>query len=51
MPAVFFLVPYCRIVEPTSKCSIVCRDKKDQSFLDLAHSGKADSLVSGVNTC
>jgi hypothetical protein len=25
----------------------VCRDTKDQKFLDLAQSGKADSLVSG----
>jgi putative PIN family toxin of toxin-antitoxin system len=40
-------LPYCEIVEVVRKCSVVCRDPKDQSFLDLAHSGKADSLVSG----
>jgi putative PIN family toxin of toxin-antitoxin system len=40
-------LPYCEIVEVTRKCSVACRDPKDQSFLDLAHSGKADSLVSG----
>jgi uncharacterized protein len=40
-------LPYCEIVEVTRKCSVVCRDVKDQPFLDLAHSGKADALVSG----
>ena len=40
-------LPYCEIVEVTKKCSVVCRDPKDQPFLDLAHSGKADALVSG----
>jgi uncharacterized protein len=40
-------LPYGEIVEVTRKCSVVCRDVKDQPFLDLAHSGKADSLVSG----
>jgi predicted nucleic acid-binding protein len=28
-------------------CPIVCRDLKDQMFLDLAQSGGADILVSG----
>jgi uncharacterized protein len=40
-------LPYCEIVEVTRKCSVVCRDAKDQMFLNLAQSGKADSLVSG----
>jgi putative PIN family toxin of toxin-antitoxin system len=40
-------LPFCEVVEVTKKCSVVCRDVKDQPFLDLAHSGKADSLVSG----
>jgi putative PIN family toxin of toxin-antitoxin system len=40
-------LPYCEIVDVTKKCSVVCRDAKDQPFLDLAHSGKADALVSG----
>jgi putative PIN family toxin of toxin-antitoxin system len=40
-------LPFCEIVEITSKCPIVCRDPRDQPFLDLAHNGKADTLVSG----
>ena len=40
-------LPYCEVVAVTRKCSVVCRDAKDQPFLDLAQSGKADSLVSG----
>jgi len=40
-------LPFCEIVEVSRKCSVVCRDAKDQMFLDLAQSGKADSLVSG----
>jgi putative PIN family toxin of toxin-antitoxin system len=40
-------LPYCEIVEVSRKCSVVCRDTKDQPFLDLAQSGKADLLVSG----
>jgi uncharacterized protein len=40
-------LPYCEIVDVTRKCSVVCRDTKDQPFLDLAQSGKADALVSG----
>ena len=40
-------LPFCEVVEVTRKCSVVCRDAKDQPCLDLAQSGKADSLVSG----
>jgi hypothetical protein len=40
-------LPFCEIVEVSKKCSVVCRDAKDQPFLDLAHSAKADLLVSG----
>jgi putative PIN family toxin of toxin-antitoxin system len=40
-------IPYCERVIPTGECPIVCRDPKDQSFLHLAHSGKADLLVTG----
>src|ERR1700761_3722480 len=40
-------LPYCRIVEVNRRCPITCRDVKDQPFLDLAQSGKADLLVSG----
>jgi len=40
-------LPFCEIVEVTRKCGVLCRDVKDQMFLDLAHSAKADLLVSG----
>jgi putative PIN family toxin of toxin-antitoxin system len=40
-------LPYCEIVEVTEASPIVCRDVKDQPFLDLAQSGKADLLVTG----
>jgi putative PIN family toxin of toxin-antitoxin system len=40
-------LPYCEIIDVAQKCAVLCRDPKDQPFLDLAQSGKADSLVSG----
>jgi putative PIN family toxin of toxin-antitoxin system len=40
-------LPYCDVIEPRERCEVVCRDAKDQVFLDLAQSGKADLLVSG----
>jgi uncharacterized protein len=40
-------LPYCKIIEVTRKCPVICRDEKDQPFLDLAQSGKAEVLVSG----
>jgi putative PIN family toxin of toxin-antitoxin system len=40
-------LPWCEVVEVTNRCVSVCRDEKDQPFLDLAQSGKADLLVSG----
>ena len=40
-------LPYCRIVEITKRCPVLCRDAKDQMLLDLAQSGKANVLVSG----
>lgn len=39
-------VPLCVIVHNISACPVKCRDLRDQMFLDLAHSGKADTLVS-----
>jgi len=42
-----FYLPYCEIVEVRERFSVICRDAKDQMFLDLAHSGRADILVSG----
>lgn len=38
---------FCEIVEITERYPQVCRDKNDQIFLDLAHSGKAGVLVTG----
>jgi putative PIN family toxin of toxin-antitoxin system len=40
-------LPCCELIEQTEKCLTVCRDAKDQPFLDLAQSGKADLLISG----
>jgi uncharacterized protein len=40
-------LPYCEVVEATDRCAAVCRDIKDQPFLDLAQSGKADLWISG----
>lgn len=38
---------YCEITEVMEACPTQCWDVKDQIFLDLAQSGKADVLVSG----
>ncbi len=40
-------IPYCESFDPADKCPIKCRDPKDQPLLDLAHSGRADLLVTG----
>ena len=40
-------LPYCRIIKVTKRCRITCRDKNDQIFLDLAHTGAARYLVTG----
>lgn len=40
-------LPFCAIVEVVTACPAVCRDPRDQPFLDLAQSGNADVLVSG----
>jgi putative PIN family toxin of toxin-antitoxin system len=40
-------LPNCEVVEPVERCASVCRDANDQAFLDLAHSGRADLLISG----
>jgi putative PIN family toxin of toxin-antitoxin system len=39
-------LPYCTIAHLTGKAPILCRDAKDQKFLDLAHCVKANILVS-----
>lgn len=40
-------VSCCETIDPTERCPVNCRDPKDQQFIDLAHSGKADLLVTG----
>jgi putative PIN family toxin of toxin-antitoxin system len=40
-------IPYCEIVQQITSCAQICRDEKDQPFLDLGHSGNAELLVSG----
>ncbi|MGA3081337.1 MAG: putative toxin-antitoxin system toxin component, PIN family [Terracidiphilus sp.] len=40
-------IPSCEAVEIAHSCPVLCRDTKDQIFLDLAQSGKADVLVTG----
>jgi putative PIN family toxin of toxin-antitoxin system len=40
-------IPYCEAVEIVQTCPVLCRDAKEQPFLDLAQSGKADVLVTG----
>ncbi len=37
----------CERLKIVSPCMVICRDPRDQPFLDLAHSAKADVLVSG----
>ena len=40
-------IPFCEAVEIVKSCPVLCRDAKDQAFLDLAQSGKANLLVTG----
>jgi putative PIN family toxin of toxin-antitoxin system len=40
-------LPWCATVERVERCAAVCRDPRDQMFLDLAESGAADVLVTG----
>ena len=40
-------LPYCEVVEKVEPCAVKCRDASDQPFLDLAHTAKAEFLVSG----
>jgi putative PIN family toxin of toxin-antitoxin system len=40
-------IPFCESVQIEHSCSVLCRDTKDQPLLDLAHSGKAEALVTG----
>jgi len=38
---------YCEIIESATGCPQACCDTKDQPFLDLAYSGRAELLVTG----
>lgn len=40
-------LPHCEVVDAATVCSVVCRDAKDQMFLDLAESGEAGFLITG----
>lgn len=40
-------LPYGEVVESIQMCPHICRDEKDQPFLDLAQAGRASVLVSG----
>lgn len=40
-------IPWCETVQITKRCIVICREFRDQPFLDLAQSGNADVLVSG----
>ena len=40
-------LPICEVVKPGRACPVKCRDLNDQPFLDLAHCGRADVLVTG----
>jgi putative PIN family toxin of toxin-antitoxin system len=42
-----YYVSACTMLDPTEPCKIICRDARDQAFLDLAQSGRADVLVTG----
>ena len=47
LEALAYYLSACTMLDPTEPCPIVCRDAKDQMFLDLAQSGRADVLVTG----
>jgi putative PIN family toxin of toxin-antitoxin system len=40
-------LPFCEVVDIVKSCPVICRDPRDQAFLDLAHCGRADLLVTG----
>lgn len=40
-------LPFCETVSVTKASAVVCRDLKDQPFLDLAETGRADVLTTG----
>ena len=40
-------VPFCEAIGIANPYPVLCRDPKDQRFLDLAENGRADLLVTG----
>ena len=40
-------LPFCETIEAVERHPVACRDACDQPLLDLAHSGKADLLITG----
>jgi putative PIN family toxin of toxin-antitoxin system len=40
-------LPYCEVIQRVERCKCICRDARDQPFLDLAQGGRADLLLSG----
>lgn len=38
---------HCDMVRRVRRCPVICRDPRDQPFLDLACSGKAHTLITG----
>ena len=40
-------IPFCEVIDIVKPCAVLCRDPQDQPFLDLAHSGKTDLLITG----
>jgi uncharacterized protein len=37
----------CKVILNINEAEVKCRDKNDQKFLDCAHTGRADYLVTG----
>jgi putative PIN family toxin of toxin-antitoxin system len=42
-------LPFCETIESVAPFQTLCRDRKDQPFLDLAASGQAELLITGDN--
>jgi putative PIN family toxin of toxin-antitoxin system len=47
MEALANYIPYCEAIGIVGSCPVLCRDPKNQPFLDLAQGGDADVLVTG----
>ncbi|MGD0631677.1 MAG: putative toxin-antitoxin system toxin component, PIN family [Terracidiphilus sp.] len=47
MEALASYIPFCEAPGIAKSCPVLCRDPKDQPFLDLAQAGNADVLVTG----